>query len=32
MQKIKLDKIIKNDLDEQDTTSYLWLGKFSLMK
>lgn len=32
MQKMKVDEMmIENSLDEQDTTSFLWLRKFSLM-
>ena len=32
IQKTKLNKIIGNDFDEQDTTTHLWLGKVSLVK
>lgn len=32
MQKMKVDEMIENSLDEQDITSFLWLRKFSLMK
>lgn len=31
MQKMKVDEMTENSLDEQDTTSFLWLRKFSLM-